>query len=84
MTNFNDPRCRYRSTYNIPVIRASRRRPESSVSAKAMRVLPCLGVIEPADHGQWTARTFGGVELGSFRFRSEAGEALLVHATSGT
>lgn len=56
----------------------SRRRPQSSGPGKVAQVLPMLGIVEEAEQGWWTAKTFGGTELGTYRHRGEAAEALVV------
>jgi hypothetical protein len=61
--------------------RSSRRRPQRSVPGKLVRLVPLLGLLEEADHGWWTAKTFGGTELGTYRHRGEAAEALVVFGT---
>ena len=47
---------------------------------RTARTVPCLGVIEPTDDGQWVAIALDGRELGTYRFRGEANEVLLLYA----
>ena len=47
---------------------------------RTTRGAPCLGVIEPTDDGQWVAIALDGRGLGTYRFRGEANEALLIYA----
>jgi len=67
----------------VPPPVPSRRRPQRSGPGKVVRLHPHFGLVEEADHGAWTARTFGGVELGTYRHRGEAAEALVVFAVFG-
>ena len=62
----------------VSPLRPSRRRP-----GKVAQVLPMLGIVDEADQGAWVARTFGGVELGSYPTRAEAAEALVVYGVFG-
>jgi len=66
----------------ISPLRPSRRRPQRSVPGKVAHLLPMLGIVEEADHGAWTARTFGGVELGTLPIRFVAKALRLVPAGS--
>ena len=68
---------------NVSPLRPSRRRPQRSGPATLVRLVPLLGLLEEADHGWWTAKTFGGTELGTYRHRAEASEVLLLHAIFG-
>ena len=61
----------------------SRRRSQRSGPGKVAHILPMLGIVEEADQGWWTAKTFGGTELGTYRHRAEASEVLLLHAVFG-
>ena len=70
-------------TDNVFSLRPSRRRPQRSGPGKVAQVLPMRGIVEEGDQGEWTAKTFGGTELGAFRNRSEAAEMLLLHAIFG-
>lgn len=54
----------------------SRRRPQRSGPGKVAHLLPMLGLLEEADHGWWTAKTFGGTELGTYRHRGEAADRI--------
>jgi hypothetical protein len=65
----------------VSPLRPSRRRPQRSGPGKVVRLHPHFGIVEEADQGAWTARTFGGVELGTYRHRGEAAEALVVFGT---
>lgn len=67
----------------VSPLRPSRRRPQRSGTGKVAHLLPMFGVIEEDDHGTWSARTFGRVELGNYRHRAEAEESLLVFAVLG-
>jgi hypothetical protein len=42
-----------------------------------------LGILSQDDDGQWSATTLAGRELGTWRNRSEANEALLLAAVFG-
>ena len=68
---------------HVSPLRSSRRRPQCSGPAKVAQLLPMLGIVEEADQGWWTAKTFGGTELGTYRHRAEASEVLLLHAVFG-
>jgi hypothetical protein len=59
----------------------SRRRPQRS--GTVAHLLPMLGIVEEADNGEWTAKSFGGTELGTYRHRAEATEALVVYGVFG-
>ena len=67
----------------VSPLRPSRRRPQRSGPGKVAHLLPMLGIVEEADQGAWVARTFGGVELGSYPTRAEAAEALVVYGVFG-
>ena len=58
-------------------------RSQMRASRKVAHLLPMFGVIEEDEHGTWSARTFGRVELGNYRHRGEAAEALVVFAVLG-
>ena len=44
------------------------------------RVIPELGTVHQDDFGEWTATTPTGRKLGTWRYRAEAVEALLLAA----